>query len=101
VPGGAGRQQPPDQRQVAALRGGGATEIGVVRGYRADMFDFAGMRYFDNPRWAKTNMVMSLTAAAEWLRTGPVLVSYADIFYRGDAGQRRWRRPPGRAGHHL
>jgi len=71
------------QRQVAALRGGGATEIAVVRGYRADMFDFAGMRYFDNPRWAKTNMVMSLTAAAEWLRSEPVLVSYADIFYRG------------------
>ena len=29
-------------------------------------------------------MVMSLTAAASWLRAGPVIVSYADIFYRGD-----------------
>jgi choline kinase len=27
-------------------------------------------------------MVSSLCAAAEWLRNGPVLVSYADIFYR-------------------
>lgn len=71
-------------RQVAALRRGGAEEIGVVRGYRADMLSFHGLRYFDNPRWAETNMVMSLAAAAEWLRSGPVIVSYADIFYRGE-----------------
>jgi choline kinase len=69
-------------RQVAALRRGGATEIGIVRGYRADRFDFPGLRYFDNPRWSETNMVMSLVAAGEWLRQGPVIVSYADIFYR-------------------
>jgi choline kinase len=29
-------------------------------------------------------MVMSLAAAAAWLRAGPVIVSYADIFYRGE-----------------
>jgi choline kinase len=27
-------------------------------------------------------MVLSLAAAAEWLKLGPVIVSYADIFYR-------------------
>ncbi|MGO8972398.1 MAG: NTP transferase domain-containing protein [Steroidobacteraceae bacterium] len=72
------------ERQVAALRRGGATEIGIVRGYRADRFNFPGLTYFDNKRWAETNMVMSLVAAAEWLRSGPVIVSYADIFYRGE-----------------
>ena len=71
-------------RQIAALRRGGADEIGIVRGYRSDMLSFPGLRYFDNQRWAETNMVMSLAAAAEWLRSGPVIVSYADIFYRGD-----------------
>jgi L-glutamine-phosphate cytidylyltransferase len=71
-------------RQVAALRRGGADEIGIVRGYRSDMLNFPGLSYFDNTRWAETNMVMSLAAAAEWLRAGPVIVSYADIFYRGD-----------------
>lgn len=71
-------------RQIAALRRGGADEIGIVRGYRSDMLSFPGLTYFDNPRWAQTNMVMSLAAASEWLRTGPVIVSYADIFYRGD-----------------
>jgi choline kinase len=72
------------ERQVAALQRGGAQEIGVVRGYRADMIDFAGLTYFANERWADTNMVMSLAAAAPWLRSGPVIVSYADIFYRGE-----------------
>jgi L-glutamine-phosphate cytidylyltransferase len=71
-------------RQIAALRRGGADEIGIVRGYRADMLNFPGLRYFDNARWAQTNMVMSLATAAAWLREGPVIVSYADIFYRGE-----------------
>jgi choline kinase len=71
-------------RQIAALRRGGAQEIGIVRGYRAEMLNFPGLRYFDNARWAQTNMVMSLATAAAWLRDGPVIVSYADIFYRGE-----------------
>ena len=70
------------ERQVAALRSGGIGEVGVVRGYRAEMLSFPGLSYFDNSRWAETNMVASLAAAAEWLRSGPVIVSYADIFYR-------------------
>ena len=70
------------ERQVAALRAAGIGEIGVVRGYRAEMLAFPGLTYFDNARWAETNMVASLAAAAEWLRTGAVIVSYADIFYR-------------------
>jgi L-glutamine-phosphate cytidylyltransferase len=70
------------ERQIAALRRGGVEEIGVVRGYRAQMIDLPGLCYFTNKRWAETNMVMSLAAAAPWLRSGPVIVSYADIFYR-------------------
>jgi choline kinase len=70
--------------QLAALRRGGANEIGIVRGYRAEMLNYPGLSCFDNARWAQTNMVMSLAAAAAWLRSGPVIVSYADIFYRGE-----------------
>jgi choline kinase/ubiquinone/menaquinone biosynthesis C-methylase UbiE len=72
------------ERQIAALRSGGVEEIGVVRGYRAQMLNFPGLTYFDNERWAQTNMVMSLAAASSWLRSGPVIVSYADIFYRSE-----------------
>jgi len=72
------------ERQIAALRRGGVDQIGVVRGYRAEMIDYPGLTYFSNERWAETNMVMSLAAAAPWLRSGSVIVSYADIFYRSD-----------------
>src|ERR1700733_5504463 len=72
------------ERQISALRRGGVDEIGVVRGYRAEMIDFPGLSYFANERWAETNMVMSLAAAATWLRSGPVIASYADIFYRSE-----------------
>jgi L-glutamine-phosphate cytidylyltransferase len=71
-------------RQLAALTRGGVNEIGIVRGYRAEMLNRPGLAYFDNARWAQTNMVMSLAAAAEWLRREPVIVSYADIFYTGE-----------------
>jgi len=70
------------ERQVAALRSGGAQAVGVVRGYRADMIELPDLTYFHNERWSETNMVLSLAAAAEWLKLGPVIVSYADIFYR-------------------
>jgi choline kinase len=76
--------QPLIERQIAALRRGGVDEIGVVRGYRAETIDFPGLFYFANERWAETNMVMSLAAAAPWLRSEPVIVSYADIFYRSE-----------------
>lgn len=94
------------ERQIAALRRGGVDEIGVVRGYRAEKIDFAGLQYFYNERWAETNMVMSLAEASSWLHAGPVIVSYADIFYRNElvydlanapgplviAYDREWRR---------
>jgi choline kinase len=72
------------ERQIAALRRGGVDEIGVVRGYRAEMIDLPGVSYFLNQRWAETNMVMSLTAAAAWLHSGPAIVGYGDIFYRSE-----------------
>jgi choline kinase len=72
------------QRQIAALRGGGVSSIGIVRGYLADKIDIQDATYFENPRWAETNMVMSLVAAASWLRSDSVVISYADIFYGRD-----------------
>jgi choline kinase len=71
-------------RQRAALRRGGATDIGIVRGYRRELLAQPGLTLFENPRWAETNMVASLMAAAAWLRETPVIVSYADIFYRAE-----------------
>ncbi len=72
-------------RQIAALRAAGAEDIGVVTGYRGEMMATRSLTRFHNPRWAETNMVASLTAATDWLRSGPCLVSYSDIFYRPEA----------------
>lgn len=70
--------------QLAALRHGGISEIGVVRGYRAGMIDHPDLQYFNNERWAETNMLASLATAKTWLLSGTVMVSYADIFYRSE-----------------
>jgi L-glutamine-phosphate cytidylyltransferase len=72
------------RRQIAALRGGGVTTIGIVRGYLGNTINIEDVDYFENPRWAETNMVMSLAAAATWLRSDSVVISYADIFYARD-----------------
>jgi L-glutamine-phosphate cytidylyltransferase len=72
------------ERQISALRRGGVDEIGVVRGYRAEMVDIPGLYAFTNHRWAETNMVTSLATAAAWLHSEPVIVSYGDIFYGSD-----------------
>jgi choline kinase len=72
------------RRQIAALRGGGISTIGIVRGYLGNMLQIEGVTYFENQRWAETNMVMSLVAAAPWLRSEPAVISYADIFYGPD-----------------
>jgi choline kinase len=76
------------ERQVAALRAAGAREVGVVIGWCAKAFQAKGLPTFENPRWADTTMVESLSAAEEWLLEGPVLVSYGDIVY-GAATARR------------
>ena len=80
--------------QLRALRGGGAEEIGVVRGYRGGAFDRYGLQAFENPQWESTNMVASLRCADDWLRQAPCLVSYSDIFY-GAASVARLAAAPG------
>jgi len=75
-------------RQVAALRGAGCGEVAVVAGYRGDLLEDRGLTVFTNPRWAETNMVVSLTCAAPWLEAEPCLVSYGDIFYTVETARR-------------
>ena len=69
--------------QLQALQGAGVQDIAVVRGYLAESFRFP-LRYFDNARWAETNMVMSLATAEPWLTEDICIVSYSDIVYSTD-----------------
>jgi choline kinase len=67
--------------QIAAIREAGITGIGVVRGYMAEKIAYPGLTTFENPRWAQTNMVISLVCAGEWLSKEDCIVSYSDIVY--------------------
>lgn len=69
--------------QLGALRAAGIDQIGIVRGYSASSFT-EPVTYFDNPRWAETNMVRSLQAAHAWLADDSCIVSYSDIFYSSE-----------------
>lgn len=66
--------------QLNVLRSAGITDIVIVRGYRAEKIDFAGVRYYHNPDYATTNMVATLFSAMPEL-VGDVIVLYADILY--------------------
>lgn len=68
-------------RAVEALKRGGCAEVAIVTGYRHELVAPLTDTSFHNPRWAETNMVASLQTADAWLRAGPVVVSYSDIFY--------------------
>lgn len=67
--------------QIAALRRAGIDEIAVVKGYNGAKIDRRDLHYFENDRWERTNMVMSLVCATSWLESDSCLVSYADIVY--------------------
>lgn len=56
-------------------------EIGIVTGYRSDMFHEPGITYFHNADWERTNMFYSLTMAEAWLAQEPCLVCYSDIVF--------------------
>lgn len=67
--------------QTQALRGAGIDSIAIVRGYRGNDLQLPDYSYFDNPRWAETNMVSSLISAKSVLENETCLISYSDIVY--------------------
>lgn len=57
------------------------SDIGIVTGYRSDMFQVDGVTFFHNGDWEKTNMFCSLRMAQEWLKQEPCVVCYSDIVF--------------------
>lgn len=66
--------------QMEALKDAGVEKISIVRGYQSHLFTY-DVTYFDNKKWARTNMLSSLVEAAQWLRDDSCIVSYSDIVY--------------------
>ena len=68
------------QRQINVMRECNVNDIVVVTGYKADMIDIPGVRYYKNEKFDETNMVETLFCAKEEL-VGDIIISYADIIY--------------------
>lgn len=66
------------------------SDIGIVTGYRSDMFQIEGVTYFHNPDWEKTNMFHSLTMAREWLQREDCIVCYSDIVFAPEVIEKLW-----------
>jgi choline kinase len=73
--------------QIESLNSAGIKNLAIVRGYMADNFKY-NFQYFDNVLWHKTNMVVSLTKASEWLKKNICIISYSDIIYSSHAVQK-------------
>lgn len=71
--------------QTSALRAAGILRIGIVTGWQPEQLANRGLETFHNPRWAQTQMVVSLSCVSEWLTADTCIVSYSDIFYPASA----------------
>ena len=75
------RGEPLLQRLVRTLNESGLRDVTVVRGYRKEAIDLAGIEAVDNDRFDETGEAASLACAYNRLY-GPCLVSYGDILFR-------------------
>ena len=66
--------------QINTLHACGIEDISVVRGYQGDKIDVPGLKYYENPDYADTNILHSVFCAHEELN-GEVLIVYSDILY--------------------
>jgi len=68
------------ERQVRALRAAGINDISIVRGYRKESINLAGVRYFDNDSYEQTGELESLFRARTAM-SGRFVFLYSDILF--------------------
>lgn len=66
--------------QIECYRNAGITDISIVKGYRGELINYSGVKYYWNRDFASTNMVVSLMKASQEF-TDDIIVSYADIVF--------------------
>lgn len=76
--------------QLEVFRSCGIGDVSVVRGYKAEKINVPGVKYYENPDYASTNMLHSLFCAEPEL-DGEVLISYTDIWYEAEVVKRLLR----------
>lgn len=68
-------------KMLAHLRAEGVRDISIVRGYCAEALSPEGASFFDNPRWAHTGPLGSLSIARPALK-GEVVLLYGDVVFK-------------------
>lgn len=66
--------------QINTLYNCGIEDITVIRGYKGEKIDIPGLKYYDNPDFAETNMLHSLFCARGELNND-LLIIYSDILF--------------------
>lgn len=79
------RGKPLVEWQLDAIKMAGISKIGIVTGYRSNMFKKYNLVKFKNKKWSQTQMVASLMCASKWLKTSSCIVTYSDILYEASA----------------
>ena len=67
-------------RQLEALRACGVNDISIIRGYKAEMINLPGLKYYENTDYQNNNILSSLFYAEKEMN-GEFIVSYSDIIY--------------------
>lgn len=68
------------ERQLKMLRICGIDDIIIIRGYKAEMINFPGVKYYENRNYLTNNILNSLFYAERELR-GEIIVLYSDILF--------------------
>lgn len=69
------------ERQLQVLKTSQVQETVLVTGFRGELFEFLNRTQVNNPRFAETNMVYSLSLALNRLDYKKTVVSYGDVLY--------------------
>jgi len=69
------------QRQIETLRECGVNDIVIIRGYKKEMINYPGVRYYYNDNYENNNILASLFYAEKEMK-GDFITSYSDILYR-------------------
>ncbi len=76
-------------RQIEAMRSCGVEDIIVIKGHLQEKISRKDVRYYVNPQYDKTNMVMTLWCAEkEFDGNCDIIVSYGDIIYNKEVLQK-------------
>jgi len=68
------------ERQIGIYHDCGIDDIVIVRGFAADKISYPNVKYYNNEKYADTNMVESLMTAQKEFNDD-VIVSYSDVLF--------------------